>query len=49
MMGVEDVLTPEEVVMIVRHLTDQGFAVAVHSTDPLELLLTVPSEMENDS
>lgn len=39
-MEVEDEMSPEEVVLIVRHLSDQGFRVQVNSLDPLVLVLT---------
>jgi hypothetical protein len=37
-------VSPEETVLIVRHLERQGFAVAVCGTEPLVLQLTIPCE-----
>jgi hypothetical protein len=42
----EGEVSPEETVLVVRHLEKQGFAVEVSSLDPLVLQLTCPSAIE---
>jgi hypothetical protein len=46
-MMVEELMTEEEVVLVVRHLQGQGFLVEVSSIEPMVLVLTCPSD--NDS
>jgi hypothetical protein len=41
-------VSPEETVLIVRHLERQGFAVEVCSLEPFELLVTCPSAIETE-
>lgn len=45
-MGVEGPMSPEELVVVVRHLQNQGFRVGVESADPLVLQLTLPPGIE---